>query len=287
MTRANPEKSTSEIDQRTISDFGDQWSHYIDNSGYYGSPALFADICEPLLSLADVSGKRVADIGSGTGRIVNMLLDAGAAHVTGLEPSEAFAAAIANTAARADRVRIIHDVGTAIPEDQNFDLVVSIGVLHHVKNPAPIVQAASRALKPGGRMFIWLYGEEGNGVYLATFGRLRAVTKRMPHRALAALCYPVDLLAMTYTAVSRVLPLPMRAYMQNVYSRLAPDKRRLVAYDQLNPAYAKYYREDEARSLLEENGFKNVRTYHRHGYSWSVVGEASRCDESSSLVVLG
>jgi 2-polyprenyl-3-methyl-5-hydroxy-6-metoxy-1,4-benzoquinol methylase len=274
MTGSRPEEFRSEIDRRTITDFGDQWSHYTDNSGYYGSLALFADICEPLLNIGNVAGKNVADIGSGTGRIVNMLLDAGAAHVTALEPSESFAAAIANTADRADRVRVIHDVGTAIPQDQNFDLVLSIGVLHHVENPGPIVEAARRALKPGGMMFIWLYGREGNEMYLATFGRLRAVTKRMPHRALAALCYPVDLLAMTYTAVSRVLPLPMRAYMQNVYGRLAPDKRRLVAYDQLNPAYAKYYREDEARSLLEQNGFKNVRTYHRHGYSWSVVGEA-------------
>jgi hypothetical protein len=109
----------------------------------------------------------------------------------------------------------------------------------------------------------------------------------MPHVVLAVLCHVLDLAAMVYTAASRILPLPMRQYMQTVYSRLAPDKRRLVIYDQLNPAYAKYYREDEARSLLEENGFKNVRTYHRHGYSWSVVGETSGCDESSSLVVPG
>jgi SAM-dependent methyltransferase len=274
MTRSKPEEFSSEIDRRTITDFGDQWSHYPDNSGYYGSLALFADICEPLLNIGNVAGKNVADIGSGTGRIVNMLLDAGAAHVTALEPSESFALAIANTADRADRVRVIHDVGTAIPQDQNFDLVLSIGVLHHVENPGPIVEAARRALKPGGMIFIWLYGREGNGIYLTVFEPLRAITRRMPHRVLAALCYLMDLMAMIYTAVSRILPLPMRAYMQNVYSRLAPDKRRLVVYDQLNPAYAKYYRENEARSLLEQNGFHNVRTYHRHGYSWSVIGEA-------------
>ena len=81
---------------------------------------------------------------------------------------------------------------------------------------------------------------------------------------------------MIYAAASRIVPLPLRLYLQTVYSRLAPDKRRLVIYDQLNPAYAKYYREHEARSLLEQNGFRNVRTHHRHGYSWSVIGETSR-----------
>lgn len=262
----------SKVDRQTITDFGDQWTRYTDNSGYYGSLGLFTDICAPLLGVDDVQGRVVADIGSGTGRIVNMLLDAGAARVTALEPSESFAVVAANTENRAARVEVIRGDGTAIPQDRNFDLVVSIGVLHHIEDPAPVIDAARRALKPGGAMFVWLYGHEGNEAYLAVAEPLRALTKRMPHRMLAALCHLLDFAAVGYTAASRILPLPMRDYMQNVYGRLAPDKRRLVIYDQLNPAYAKYYRESEARALLEDNGFSNVRTHHRHGYSWSVVG---------------
>jgi SAM-dependent methyltransferase len=276
MTSLNGTKPDSRIDRKTISDFGDQWTRYTDNSGHYGSLALFADICEPLLRIDDLRGGYVADIGSGTGRIVNMLLDAGAAHVTAIEPSESFGIIVANTADRADQVRVIHGDGLAIPQDGIFDFVTSIGVLHHVENPGPVVEAASRALKSGGRIFIWLYGREGNRAYLALVEPLRAVTKRLPHRLLALLCYMLDGLVMVYTAVSHVVPLPLRHYLQTVYSRLAPDKRRLVIYDQLNPAYAKYYREDEAQRLLGENGFKNVRTYHRHGYSWSVTGETSK-----------
>ena len=82
--------------------------------------ALFTDICEPLLSVDDVRGRTVADIGSGTGRIVNMLLDAGAAHVTALEPSESFAVVAANTADRADKVEVIRGDGMAIPQDREF-----------------------------------------------------------------------------------------------------------------------------------------------------------------------
>ena len=272
MTGPHSSKPDSQVDRQTITDFGDQWTRYTDNSGYYGSLGLFADICAPLLGVDDVRGRTVADIGSGTGRIVNMLLDAGAAHVTALEPSESFAVVAANTAGRADRVEVIRGDGTAIPQDRDFDLVVSIGVLHHIENPAPVIAAARRALKPGGTMFVWLYGREGNEAYLAVAEPLRALTRRMPHRLLAALCHVLDLVSIGYTAACRILPLPMRDYMQNVYSRLAPDKRRLVIYDQLNPAYAKYYREHEARALLEDGGFSDVRTYHRHGYSWSIVG---------------
>lgn len=269
----DPPPAARKVDDRTIGDFGEQWTRYTDNSGFYGSQALFADISEPLLTAADVVGRRVADIGSGTGRIVNMLLDAGAAHVTGIEPSDAYDVAVANTVNRRDRVTMVRGEGTAIPADGAFDLVVSVGVLHHVVDPGPIVRAAARSLKPGGKMFVWLYGHEGNGLYLGVVQPLRAVTRRLPHGLLAGLTYVMDAAALGYTAVSRVLPLPMRSYMQGVYGKLAPDKRRLVIYDQLNPAFAKYYREDEARALLADNGFVNVRTHHRHGYSWSVIGE--------------
>jgi len=64
----------------------------------------------------------------------------------------------------------------------------------------------------------------------------------------------------------------MRAYARNVLARLPRKIRGLTIYDQLNPAYAKYYRREEAEALLLRAGFTDVRTYHRHGYSWTATG---------------
>jgi hypothetical protein len=44
-------------------------------------------------------------------------------------------------------------------------------------------------------------------------------------------------------------------------------------FDQLNPAYAKYYTKEEAIDLLRSAGFSNIEIHHRHGYSWTIVGE--------------
>ena len=44
----------------------------------------------------------------------------------------------------------------------------------------------------------------------------------------------------------RWMPLPLAAYMRRVMLPLTPAKRRVVIYDQLNPAYAKYYTRQEA-----------------------------------------
>lgn len=258
--------------ERTIADFGDQWVRFTDNSGYYGSRELFDDIVSPLLSEADVAGKRVADIGSGTGRIVAMLLAAGAAQVVAIEPSRAFEVLARRFQDQPERVRCYQLPGEGIADLGPFDLVVSFGVLHHIPRPEPVVRASYAALRPGGRLFVWLYGREGNGLYLALTRPLRALTKRLPDRGLDGLVRVLDVPLAGYIRLCRVLPLPMAAYMREHLGRLGPDKRRLTIFDQLNPAYAKYYREEEARALLAEAGFRDVTLHHRHGYSWSVIG---------------
>ena len=262
----------SDLKTRTIQDFGEQWTAFRDNPAYYGSTDLLADLCGPLLSLDDVKGARAADIGSGTGRIVNMLLDAGAAHVHAVEPSAAMAVLKENTADRRDRVTCVNGPGETLPPDLGLDLVVSMGVLHHIPEPGPVVRAAYRALRPGGRMLVWLYGREGNETYLRFAEPLRRVTTRLPHGALVGVSHALSLALDVYIAACRVLPLPMRAYMREVLAKFPRRIRTLTIYDQLNPAYAKYYTRDEAEALLRDQGFTDVRLHHRHGYSWTVIG---------------
>jgi SAM-dependent methyltransferase len=266
------ERKLTEADRRTIDDYSEQWTKYTDNSGYYGSVTLLQDIFGPLLPVDAVRDAVACDIGSGTGRIVGMLLDAGARRVVAVEPSDAVFALRKNTEARKEQVEVIHDVGEALPPSGDLDLVVSFGVLDHIVDPGPTVRAAFRALKPGGRILVWLYGYEGNRFYLALFLPLRALTSRLPHAALAVLCRGLCAGAELYGAACRLLPLPMRQYFLQQFMKLAHDKRVLTVYDQLRPAYAKYYRRSEALALLSEAGFVDVAAYHRHGYSWTVRG---------------
>jgi SAM-dependent methyltransferase len=259
--------------ERTIQDFGEQWSRYRDNEGFYGSADLFADIVKPLLDPSEFLDARVADVGSGTGRIVRMLLAAGAAHVTAIEPSRAaFDVLSASLQSEQNRVTLLNLPGEKLPPRGDLDFVVSIGVLHHVPQPDPIVSAALHALRPGGRLVVWLYGREGNGLYLSVAEPARWVCRRLPHAALVAVVWALYLPLLIYLQLTRILPLPLGAYFRNVLARMDGRKRRLVIYDQLNPAFAKYYRREEAVALLAGNGFRDVMIHHRHGYSWTVVG---------------
>ena len=261
------------IGLKTVRDFGEQFSHYPDTTGFFGSADLFADIIRPLLEPEELSGKTVADIGSGPGRIVNMLLTAGARHVWAVEPSaEGFAALKRNTAHHQGRIEYLNAHGEELPSGLGLDFVLSIGVIHHIPDPHGTMRACLAALRPGGRCLVWLYGREGNGAYLGLVLPLRKLTTALPHRLLAGLCQALNVMLDAYLLLCRRLPLPLKGYALNVLGRMSRDKRYLVIYDQLKPAYAKYYTKAEARDLLSRAGFSDIRLHHRHGYSWTVIG---------------
>ena len=252
-------------------EFGEQWVNFQENEGYYGNLDVFEDILGELLSIEDIKGKSVAEIGSGTGRIVNMLAQAGAAKIVAIEPSEAMGPLKKNTAGVQDRITYIQEMGDrwAHPD---LDYVFSIGVLHHIFDPFPTIKNAFANLKPGGKFVIWVYGRENNELYLRLAEPIRALTTRIPHIFLAALSWPLLLALDVYVALCKIVPLPMRSYMLNHIARLNQHSRRITIYDQLNPTWAKYYFGHEAEDLLKSSGFTDVRSFHRHGYSWTVVG---------------
>ena len=72
---------------------------------------------------------------------------------------------------------------------------------------------------------------------------------------------------------NNLINLPLKNYWINVFNKYGWEKRKDVIFDQLNPAYAKYYKKDEIEKELIDAGFSNLKIHHRHNYSWTVVGE--------------
>jgi SAM-dependent methyltransferase len=256
---------------RTVKDFGEQWLRYSDNEGYYGSLELFSDMLSPFLKPENLKNCKVAEIGSGAGRIVNMLLESGVQHVVAVEPSDSFAVLVRNIR-NSERVTCLKIPGDQLHAYGNLDYIFSIGVLHHIPDPKPVVEAAFKALRPGGHFLFWLYGKEGNESYLALIKPLRILTRKLPHLVLASLVWLIYHPLNLYIRLCHRFPLPLREYLLSIFEKMSPEKRKLIIYDQLNPAYAKYYTKSEAMELLFDGGFINVRAYHRHGYSWTVIG---------------
>jgi SAM-dependent methyltransferase len=268
----NLQKGPNDMDEnRTIKDFGEQWLKYGDVGGYFGSLELFEDIVFPFIKPNNLRGCKVAEIGSGSGRIVNMLLQSGVSHIIAIEPSNAFGVLCRNIQ-QPEKVTCLNITGDQLPAYGDLNYVFSIGVLHHIPNPEPVVEAAFKALRPGGQFLVWLYGKEGNGFYLALINPLRILTKRMPHFLLVILVEMMYWPLVIYIKLCHKFHLPLRGYLLSVFEKMSPSKQRLIIYDQLNPFFAKYYKRPEAEKLFLHGGFVNIRVHHRHGYSWTVIG---------------
>lgn len=267
-----PEIIMPDSSQQTIRDFGQQWKRYTKNEGYYASVELFKDFCGLLISPGEIQGKRILDVGSGTGRIVNMLLGMGARHVFAVEPSEAFSALQTNTQPDRDKVTCLNMTGEKIP-NMKIDLAVSFGVLHHIPDPKPVVDRVYQVLPKGGKFIIWLYGREGNEKYLALFNPIHRITKALPDFALELLATILTAFMSFYGWLCKYFNLAMKEYVGKVFLKMDWHARKVIIFDQLNPAYAKYYQKNEAIHLLESSGFQNVKIFHRHAYSWTALGE--------------
>jgi hypothetical protein len=135
----------------------------------------------------------------------------------------------------------------------------------------PALRAMGRALNTEGKLFLWVYGEENNRLYLSFVRPMREITSRMSHELLDKLAGFLVFPASFYSLLCRFLRLPMAAYMRQYFSKLDFYTRKLVVYDQLNPKYAKYYRKEELETLLKRSGFFDVQLYHHLGYSWSAT----------------
>ena len=110
-----------------------------------------------LLRLApEPNAGRLIDIGTGTGRVLELLAPR-ISQGLGVDASKAMLALARSRLARADlthcSVRLADMYRLPLP-DGGFDLAVLQMVLHYAEDPAGVVAEAARVLRPGGRLIV-------------------------------------------------------------------------------------------------------------------------------------
>lgn len=135
----------------------------------------------------DLTGRRVLEVGCGPGKFLETVLGMGA-EAFGVDISFAVDAARENFGVRPDVHLIQADVFRLPFVDSAFDLVFSLGVLHHTPDCRRAFEQLPRLAAPGGRVAIWVYAQE----IVPHFNRrLRSITRRMPPGLLYAACLAV------------------------------------------------------------------------------------------------
>jgi SAM-dependent methyltransferase len=266
-------------DQQTADAFATSWNNLPPGSVYTGEQV--ADWFAPLTP-GDIHGQRVLEMGCGNASLMVHVIRWNPAHLDGIDLGAAVASAQKNLSTCGFTNWTVRQDDLTAYQSDGYDVVYSIGVLHHLKDPRLGFEAVVRNARAGGRFHCWVYAREGNGLVIGLVDPLRRVASRLPwwvtkYGLATPLVFPYYLYAKLLAALPRARAL--RALPLHDYSLWIAKRGfgffRHVAFDQLvTPQTAYLDRATLERWLAENPAILPGSTYvvMRNGNSWKFGG---------------
>src|SRR6266481_427245 len=143
------------LDVETVEGFGQEWSKFTQEGL---SRAERAEVFRKYFSLVDWAKKpqRALDMGCGSGRWAVLVAPLVGELVAADASSEALRVAQRNI--QASNVSFVESTPETLPfPDRHFDLIFSLGVLHHVPDTGSAIRSLAAKLVPGGSLLLYLY----------------------------------------------------------------------------------------------------------------------------------
>jgi len=216
----------------------------------------------------DWRGKTFLDVGCGAGRNSFWPMTYGAAGGLAIDVDERSLAAARKNLNQFPAVEIQYASAYDIPASDQFDIVYSIGVIHHLDDPQRALRNMVKAAKPGGKVLIWVYGYENMEFYVKVLNPIRnALFSKMPLGLLHGLAH------LPTTALWLLLRLGFTPIEYLKLLRTFPYKHlHHIIFDQMLPKIANYWTRNEVKTLMEDSALRDVRLDWVNEMSWSAIG---------------
>jgi SAM-dependent methyltransferase len=223
--------------------FGFEWDKYSAIDQNYEKQ--FLNWTHPLDSKF-FKDKKVLDAGCGMGRNSFWSLSWGASRVVSFDFDQRSVEAAKKNLDQFDNSEILFKSVYELDWHEEFDLAFSIGVIHHLKDPKLAIKNLFRAVKPGGRLLIWVYSYHGNEWIVKFVNPIRkAITSKLPVRLVHWLSYfcsvPLWLFVKIFKGPSDYLKQLSTFKFWHIHS---------IVFDQLIPEVAHYWTKEEVASLF-------------------------------------
>lgn len=226
--------STTQLQQKQT-EWHEQWQLFRDDEIF-----LFKEWIAPVV-LEEFKGKSVLECGCGGGQHTSFIAPL-AKMVTAVDLNTTDLARERN--ANAANIRFVEADIAAMDLKEQFDIAMSIGVIHHTDDPDRTFESIYRHCRSGGRVIIWTYSAEGNALvrFLVEPAR-KLLFKHLSRPALVAVSRIIT--ALLYPAVYSVYLLPFMSflpyfdYFRN-FRRLSFERNVLNVFDKLNAPQVKF-----------------------------------------------
>ena len=249
--------------QHYAASFGFQWHRYrktqLDHDEVRESEQNF--LMKTALRPEDLKGKLVLDVGCGMGRFAEVATRWGA-RVVGIDLSSAAEVAAINLAGR-DFVAFQADVFALPFAPESFDVIYSIGVLHHTPDCEAAVKALDKYLKPGGLLAVWLYSGYNKWYRFSDFWR--HYTHKMKPETLHRILKVAVPFFYNLQQLLRRIPLigrPAAGLVHHVFPvnrQKDPEARMLDTFDWYSPKYQSKHTYEQVFKWYAAMGMEDMR----------------------------
>ena len=198
-----------------------------------------------------VKGKLLLDAGVGTGRHSEVLAQWGA-EVVGIDLSTSVDVAYGNLRRFDNAVVLQANIGNLPFKPNSFDIINSIGVLHHTPDTKEYASKLVPLLKDGGTLTIWLYS--------LMFTRRKQwipMTSALPHGAFHDWCEWLS----RWQRAQPENPLfrSISALMPSRFDHPTLERAVLALFDGYTPVYHGVHAPDEVVKWFEEFGLTDIK----------------------------
>jgi SAM-dependent methyltransferase len=271
---------TSSIKTETAARFAEEWTRWTDLRDYY--ERQFLGWIAPV-TREDFVGKVVFEGGCGKGRHTNLVARFGAKAIVSVDLGESAIVAFQNTRHLPNAHVVMGDL-TRPPVQPVFDLAFSLGVIHHLPDPAVGASQIASVVRDGGRVVYWVYGLENNEWITKYVDPLRkALTAKLPYRTLRSLsAIPAAVIWGAIKLFYQPGPdghgprkLPYGEYFASM-SGFPFDEIQLIVFDQLVTPVAFYLSRGEVEAWFQGGGFADVVLRWHNEMSWTATATVRR-----------
>jgi ubiquinone/menaquinone biosynthesis C-methylase UbiE/uncharacterized protein YbaR (Trm112 family) len=280
--RLLPAKLVPEL-RKTQSTFSFEWKHFRFGERNWGQTidyrkTLFLKAFG--VEATELKSKLILDAGCGSG-----LLSIEMAESFGLEVVALDLAFGVEQAYERNTNPFVHFLQGSVLElpfrDRVFDFVYCAGVLVHCPNARDGLASIMRALKHGGRCFIWLY-HPVNQIYHPDDWRKNAAYDWIRHNVTSRL--PINVQNLLY--LSLMPPFILKQWFRRLLGHTSEQRtwreKMQNLFDMFSPIYRHTHTPQEAIEWLYQEGCADAQVSYREEYGFGVRGDLKASPQRSS-----